>query len=237
MNDRVYSYLAPPSPCGYLPDRSAQLEYQIIPGLSREKYLSMVKAGWRRFGEVLFRPRCSACTACQPIRILVNEFKPDRSQRRVQKANAHTELRIVSPQLDRERALLYYRHHEHHSEQKGWPEPNVTGGIQHVQQIITGPFQPEEWDYYIDGKLVAVSYIDHLGDGYSGIYFYYDPDFRDHSLGTWICLSLLDQAKLNGLPYVYLGYFVAGCRSMEYKGRFEPNEVLNEQGQWKRFRG
>jgi arginine-tRNA-protein transferase len=37
------------------------------------------------------------------------------------------------------------------------------------------------------------------------------------------------------LPHVYLGYHVAGCRSLEYKGRFRPNEVLGEDGEWHPF--
>jgi leucyl-tRNA---protein transferase len=236
VNEKDYVYVPPASTCAYLPDRLSQLEYRVVPGLTKDQYMELVRNGWRRFGHMLFRPRCPACTACQPIRTLVNEFKPDRSQRRVQKANRNTELRIIRPTLDRERMALYYRHHAHHAAQKGWPDPNIADGIQHCENIIDGPFPVEEWDYYVDDKLVAVSYIDHLEEGYSGIYFYHDPEFRDLSLGTWICLSLIEQAKLNGHPYVYFGYYIAGCRSMEYKGRFEPNQVLDADGEWKDFK-
>jgi arginyl-tRNA--protein-N-Asp/Glu arginylyltransferase len=237
VTDKEQVYFPPAHDCAYLPNRLSRLEYRVIPGIQPEQYLQMVQNGWRRFGHYLFRPRCPACTACQPIRTLVDEFKPDRSQRRVAKANADTELRIITPRLDRERIELYYRHHSHHAEQKGWPQPDIGGGIDHCENIINGPFPVEEWDYYVDSKLVAVSYIDHLAEGYSGIYFYHDPAYRDRSLGTWICLSLIEQAKLSGHPYVYFGYFIEGCRSMEYKGRFEPNEVLDTDGLWKRFHG
>jgi len=36
---------------------------------------------------------------------------------------------------------------------------------------------------------------------------------------------------------VYLGYYIEGCRSMEYKGKFGPNQVLGLDGQWNNFKG
>jgi arginine-tRNA-protein transferase len=236
MNEKIHTYIPPASICAYLPDRLSQLEYRVIPGLTKDRYLQLVQSGWRRFGQMLFKPRCASCNACQPIRVLVDRFNPDRSQRRVQKANHNTELRIGAPIIDAERVTLYFKHHAHHSEQKGWPEPDVGHGIEHMQNIIDGPFPVEEWSYWIEEKLVAIGYIDHLSEGYSGIYFYHDPEFRDRSLGNWICMTMIEQARLNGLPYVYFGYYIAGCRSMEYKGRFEPNQVLDLDGQWKDFK-
>jgi leucyl-tRNA---protein transferase len=38
------------------------------------------------------------------------------------------------------------------------------------------------------------------------------------------------------LPHLYLGYHVAGCRSLEYKANFRPNETLGVDGKWRTFR-
>jgi arginine-tRNA-protein transferase len=84
--------------------------------------------------------------------------------------------------------------------------------------------------------LVGVGYVDRLPRSLSAIYFYHDPDERKRSLGTFNILSLIDRAQQWQLPYVYLGYYVAGCRSLEYKARFRPNEVLNSHGQWVAYR-
>jgi arginine-tRNA-protein transferase len=72
--------------------------------------------------------------------------------------------------------------------------------------------------------------------GLSAIYFFYDPDERPRSLGTWNVLCLIDEAVRRALPYVYLGYYVPGCSSMEYKPRFVPNEIRGEDGVWRLFR-
>jgi arginine-tRNA-protein transferase len=83
--------------------------------------------------------------------------------------------------------------------------------------------------------LIGVGYVDALPGGLSAIYFYYDPGERHRSLGTYNVLSILASARARNLPHVYLGYYVAGCRSLEYKARFRPNEVLTGGGTWARF--
>lgn len=228
-------FFPPASPCSYLPDRMSRLEYRLVDRLTQDEYLALVQQGWRRFGQMLFRPRCPACMSCQPIRVLTESFRLDRSQRRVKKLNEDTTMVIGAPVIDDERVDLYYRHHQHHSDQKGWREPDEDRGFDHMQSIIGGPLAVLEFSYYRDNKLVAVSYIDDVGEGFSGIYFYHDPDYRKYSLGNWICISLIEEAARCGKPYVYLGYYIAGCRSMEYKGRFGPNQVLGSDGTWHDF--
>lgn len=233
--DRGLRYLPPATPCHYLPEQLWRLEYVLAEKLSRSQFGELVQKGWRRFGTILFRPRCPSCTACQPIRVVVDRFKPDRSQRRVHKANAETRIEIGAPRIDDERLSLYERHHRHHAEQKGWPEPESDRGVQHINSIVNGPLPVSEWAYYRDDRLVAISYIDNLADGFSGIYFFHDPEHRQLSLGNWICLSLIEEAARQKLPYVYLGYYISGCRSMEYKGKFAPNQVLSADGGWVEF--
>lgn len=233
--EREHRFIAPLSQCHYLPDQQWQLEYRVKPALTQVAYGDLVRQGWRRFGGYLFRPQCPACTACRPIRVVVEKFEPDRSQRRVIKANSNTTLSIGEPVIDDERLELYHLHHAHHAEQKGWPFPTPDSGFDHIANLADGPIRVQEFSYRVDGKLVAISYIDDVGDGFSGVYFYHHPDYRHLSLGNWICLSLIKQAAVQQKPYVYLGYFIKNCRSMEYKGRFGPNEVLVNGERWEPF--
>src|SRR5207237_1279540 len=105
-------YLAPPSPCGYLPEQTWRLEYEHVATLGRHEYMLRLQQGWRRFGTALFRPRCRDCTACRSLRVVVERFRPDRSQRRARKANEKVvELRIGPPAVTRAKLTLYDRYH------------------------------------------------------------------------------------------------------------------------------
>ena len=103
------------------------------------------------------------------------------------------------------------------------------------EMFVDNPFPTEEWCYFLGDQLVAVGYVDRLPDGLSAIYFFYDPAERHRALGTFNILALIAAARERGLPHLYLGYYVAGCRSLEYKARFGPSEILVSSGEWVPF--
>lgn len=231
--ESVFHYVAPTSACGYLPDQRWRLEYEIVRALTPAEYQERLVAGWRRFGGALFRPRCRSCRACQSLRVDVARFRPDRSMRRVRALNEGQVRRVIGePRVSPDQLDLYDRYHAFQADAKGWPEHAVQDGHSYAHSFVDNPLPTEEWQYYLGDRLVGVGYVDVVPRGMSAIYFYYDPDYRDRSLGTWNVLSVLDRAKETGVPHLYLGYYVAGCRSMLYKARFRPNETLRPDGQW-----
>ena len=137
-------------------------------------------------------------------------------------------LRIGSPSITPEKQKLFAGFHQHGHETKGWP----LGADLDV--FMRNPFPTEEWDYFVGDRLVAVGYADALPEGLSAIYFYWDPAEARRSLGTFNILQMIEIAKRRTLPHVYLGYYVEGCRSLEYKARFGPNEILTER-EWEAF--
>jgi arginine-tRNA-protein transferase len=234
--ESLFRFVAPPSPCGYLPDQLWRLEYEHVAALTAAEYMQRMREGWRRFGHMLFRPRCPACSACRSLRVVVDRFRPDRSQRRARRANeAVVQLRIAEPRVSRAKLLLYDRYHAFQSGQKGWPQHPAKDPDSYIDSFVFNPFPVEEWCYYVGRKLVGVGYVDALPAGLSAIYFYYDPEERGRSPGTWNVLRIIEEAAARGLPHAYLGYYVAGCPSLEYKSRFVPNEVLGPDGQWRAF--
>lgn len=246
--DSLMRYVAEPGPCGYLPAEEATMEYDYVAALSPDEYLGRMLEGWRRFGHVMFRPVCAACSACRPLRVRVHEFRPDRSQRRCRQGNeGAVELRIGTPSLTQDKIDLYDRYHAHQARHKGWPEHGVSDRDGYARSFVMHPFAVEEWCYRVGDRLVGVGYVDCLPDssvveqrlgagGLSAIYFFYDPEERERGLGTWNVLCAIAEARRRGLPYVYLGYAVAGCRAMEYKARFVPNEVRGADGGWRVLR-
>jgi len=234
--ESLYRYIATPSRCGYLPDREWSLEYELTAAVTPAEYAQRMLEGWRRFGAMLFRPRCGRCTACRPIRVCVQRFQPDRSQRRAWKSNAgHVELQIGKPAVTRAKLSLYDRYHAYQADARNWPQHPAHDAAGYASSFVDNPFPTQEWCYFLDGRLVGVGYVDDLPAGLSGIYFFYDPDLRHLSLGTWNVLKLIEQSAKQGLPHLYLGYYVAGCGSMAYKKLFRPNQILGVDGVWRDF--
>lgn len=227
-----FTYVAPPSTCGYLPDQQWSLEYEYVRDLSAPAYESRLEAGWRHFGSMLFRPRCPFCTACRSLRVMVDRFQPDRSQRRAWTRNADVRLIIGEPAITRAKLQLYDRFHAFQTDRKGWPSHPAKDEASYADSFTRNPFPVQEWCFYLGRRLIGVGYVDDLPHACSAIYFFHDPDLRDRSLGTFNVLRIIDQAAKSGKNYVYLGFLVAGCSSMEYKGRFRPYQLLGLDGHW-----
>jgi len=85
-----------------------------------------------------------------------------------------------------------------------------------------------------EGALAAVALIDRLDDGFSAVYTFYDPSRGKESLGTWSILWLVEECRRQGLPYVYLGYWIEESPKMAYKARFPALERLTGKG-WVAF--
>lgn len=229
----MVTFVAAPSACEYLPEQIWQLRYDVNERLTPEEYADRLQRGWRRFGTAVFRPECPTCRQCQSLRVRVEAFGPSRSQQRTWKANqGDTALAIGPPTASDAHRSLYDKFHRHQSREKGWRSPEADG----ADTFLDNPFATEEWRYTIAGRLVGVGYVDRLPQALSAIYFYHDPDERSRSLGTYNVLSIVERARILGVPHVYLGYYVEGCRSLAYKAAFRPNEVLGRDGEWTRFR-
>jgi arginine-tRNA-protein transferase len=228
-------WLAPEHACGYLPDRLARLEYERVTVLDPAGYGSRLLQGWRRFGRALFRPRCRACTECRALRVDVDRFRPNRSQRRACRANERSiRLKIGKPRCMADTLALYERYHRSQASLKGWPEIDIDEQ-EYRDAFVDNPFRTEEWRFELDGELVGVGYVDDLPIALSAIYFFHAPEHRHRSLGTWNILRLISAARDRGLPHLYLGYYVASCPSLAYKARFAPNQVLGLDGNWRDF--
>ncbi len=233
----LWHNLGSSSRCGYLPEQKSRMEYEEFFRISPEEYRQRMFQGWRRFGHTLFRPRCRACSACQPLRVDVARFRPDRSQRRVRKQNeGSVQTRITEPSADPDTLALYHRYHAFQEDARDWPSHEDEDAESFERSFVQNPFPTWQWRYDWEGQLIGSGFVDQLPDALSAIYFVYNPSHRERSLGTWNVLCLIEHAKNLGIPFLYLGYYIAGCRSMAYKARFLPNQILGSDGNWHDFR-
>ncbi len=213
--------------CAYLPEKMVRMRYKHIDNASKSFTTASVQRGWRRFGKYYFYPICQGCSECKSLRIKVDEFKPSRSQRRVVKKNRNTEIMIQAPSLSKEHIYLYNRYHTWKAIKDGWRGRGINLREYHENFVDGAHDFGREVLYFRDKKLVGVDLIDVVHDGISAIYFYYDPDFADLSLGTYSLLYQTELAKQMNLKYIYLGYWVDGCKAFAYKESFKPLQMLD----------
>lgn len=229
---RVFQrFTTEPHTCPYLPDRDSTMEYSYLHSISPAEYETLMNRGYRKFGQVLFRPVCEGCRACRPIRIPVATFQPDRSQRRAWKRNADLEVRLDRPTVDELRLELYGRYHAAQTERKGWPEQE-RDAADYFRGFVENPLSAVEITLWEGEALRAVVLTDVTPNVVSGVYHYHDPALADRSLGTACMLHTIDLARRLGKMWAYFGFYVAGCGSLEYKARFRPCEIQDEAGEW-----
>lgn len=219
-----------PRPCGYFDDRHWVFEEFGYDSLHPEELDALLAAGWRHFGIHFFRPKCTDCRRCVPIRVLVDEFKPSKSQRRVFRKNMDVELEIVAPYPRLETFHLYGKHNYQRFNNPPSPEFYLYGLMENVCQT-------KEFRYKLDGKLIASGFVDIGKESLSSMYFVFDPVFHKRGLGTFSILKEIEYAQQHGMAYYYLGYYIAKNSHMAYKDAFRPNEIYNwKTKKWQRFR-
>jgi len=222
-----------PHPCSYLPGRTARLPYRHpVQALAAELFDQRLAEGDRRSGIFLYRTQCPACRACQPIRLDVTRFRPNATQRRMQRRGDELlTVRIGPPIVDEQRISLFNAHRDGRG---------LAGGDGPLDEQSYAEFLTDtccetlELSYWHGERLVGVAIADAGRQSLSAVYCYYDPSFRLLSLGTYSVLREVAYCRATDRRYIYLGFFIAQSPHMSYKGRFRPHQRLVE-GQWTDF--
>lgn len=222
----LFRFVAQPSVCSYLREETSQLEYRVPLNLDEPVYGELVRRGWRRFGNYVFRPQCPVCRKCRSLRVDVNEFRPSKSLRRTLNKNAGIDFESGPPTVTNEHVALFNAWHKDMTRQRDWPE-NATSIQDYYESFIGGQFEfAREFRYFQKGRLVGVSLVDVVSTGVSSVYFFHDPAWRPLAPGTFSILQEIEFARSLELPFVYLGYWIEENRSMNYKARFGPHQLL-----------
>ena len=214
------------SKCVYLPYEKMKMEYKYIKYCSEKLSTDLIRRGWRRFGDYYSRPKCNDCNKCQSLRIDVESFKFTKSVRRVMSKNKDTKIILRKPSVSMEHLNLYEKYHRHMQLKKGWDYYSVNADSYHDLYAKGFSTFGREILYIRDSKLVGVDLVDFLDDGLSAIYFYYDPDYHKLSLGNYSIYKQIELAKERNLKWIYLGYYVKECDSLNYKINYQPYQTL-----------
>src|SRR5436190_16454324 len=240
--DTPQFYLTAPSPCPYLAGKEERKVFTHLVG-DRASDLNdlLTHGGFRRSQSIAYRPACEACRACISVRVLVDQFRPTRSMRRIRDHNADVigEMRVPVPTSEQYsvfRAYLDDRHFDGGMADMTVLDYAMMVEDSHVEtRVVEYRSQPARARGGSGtGPLLGVALTDLLSDGLSMVYSFFEPEAANRSVGTFMILDHIARARRLGLRYVYLGYWVKGSKNMDYKGRFLPQERLLPDG-WTRF--
>jgi leucyl-tRNA---protein transferase len=219
-----------PLPCPYVEGRfERRIVAELPPAQVRSGLFdALTAAGFRRSHTMMYRPACPTCSACVPVRIVVDRFTPRRTLKRTWRANVGTRVTVVPALATREQFALFqqYQRRRH------------AGGDMALMSFADYRALVEEsaadtWLIELreaDGTLVGCCLFDTVADGLSAVYSFYAAEDRRRSLGSMLVMGLVEEARARARPYVYLGYWIEECRKMAYKVRFMPMEALGPEG-------
>jgi leucyl-tRNA---protein transferase len=236
-------FLTAPSACPYI---EGQFERKVFTHLVGQKAPELndllTQGGFRRSQNIAYRPACESCRACVSVRILADRFAPTRNMRRITQMNADLIGAVHDAEPTTEQYSLFRTYLDARHRRGGMSDMTVLDYAMMVEDTHVDTkiieYRKRGPDSFITGKgegeLIAVALTDRMGDGMSMVYSFYNPDYAERSLGTYMILDHIERTRAAGLPHVYLGYWVNGSRKMAYKIRFQPQEHLGPKG-WEPF--
>ncbi len=217
-------------PCGYLPHKEEQLIYidtgRILPPLNIHDLNS---AGFRRIRNIFYKNACSNCAECQPLRIMVRDFKPTKNMMRVHKKNHDLTGRVIQnfeTSDDHYHLMKQYLTTRHES-------ADFTLTANDFKNLI-GLKLPENFtiikEWRLGNELICYMIIDKFNDGLSAVYSCFNPEFQNRSLGHFMILETINMAKSLHYDYLYMGFYVKNSSKMEYKSLYKPYQILTPYG-------
>lgn len=232
---KLQFYVTTPYPCGYIAKNLAQ---SLIASphhlVDADVYSALISQGFRRSGKFAYRPHCEQCNKCVPVRIVLDQFTPTRSQKRAYKQHGDLTANILPMGFHQTHFELYteYQALRHATEDDFKQNADADEEEQYKQFLCMSNVDSQMIEFRdAQNQVKIVSVIDNLKDGNSAVYTFYDATLQKASYGTYAIMWLIDRTKQLNLPYLYLGYWIAESQKMAYKEKFSVQEKLID-GDW-----
>ena len=236
---KLQFYVTTPYACGYLPGKLAQsliaTPHHLV---DANIYSGLIQQGFRRSGKFAYRPHCETCNACVPTRVILDKFAPTRSQKRAFKQHHNLRAHIMPLGFHQQHFALYAsyqqaRHAEPENFNQDTSDFDQNREAEQYRQFLCQSNVESLMVEFRDANnaLKIVSVVDVVNDGVSAVYTFYDTSESKASLGTYSIMWQTEWTKILGLPYLYLGYWIATSEKMAYKQAFKPQQKLLD-GEW-----
>jgi arginine-tRNA-protein transferase len=232
---KLQFYVTTPYKCGYLPNKLAQsliaAPHHLV---DSQVYSGLIAQGFRRSGKFAYRPHCETCNACVPVRLILDQFIPKRSQKRAFKQHADLNVSVLPLDFQQNHFELYnnYQQLRHADENKISPTGIKDEAEQYRQFLCMSNVESLMIEFSdAEGNIKIVSVVDVVRDGISAVYTFYDATETKTSYGTYSIMWLAEWTKSLKLPYLYLGYWIQDSQKMAYKQKFKTQEKLID-GEW-----
>lgn len=222
-------YLSRTHPCPYLEDeQAASLIIDPEAYVDTLSLTELTRSGFRRSGDLVYRPHCPHCTACLSIRVSIAEFEPNRNQRRVWKRNQDLRVAARPAGFRQEHFDVYnrYQRARHPDSEMCDPDPE-----KYLQFVVGTDVETSFFEFCLDDRLIAVAVCDELDDAVSAVYTFFDPEFSSRSLGTYAILWQINYCRRTHRDWIYLGYWIKESAKMRYKAAFRPAQIF-QRGGW-----
>jgi arginyl-tRNA--protein-N-Asp/Glu arginylyltransferase len=222
-------FASPPHACHYLPGRQAvTLFADPRAPLGPSVYAELIDHGFRRSGQYLYRPRCPGCQECIPVRIPVGRFRSSRKDRRTWARNQDLRVSRLAPAYQDEHFALYRRYVTARHPRGGMDEADPA---RYMEFLVSSWCDTEFYEFRTGSSVLAVAVVDRLPQGLSAVYTFFEPGEAQRSLGRYAILWEIETARREGLPWLYLGYWIRDCPKMSYKSEYRPLQAYRN-GRW-----
>ena len=221
-------YISDSTECVYQPDQKERKLFTFIKGSKdRDFYNLLISRGFRRSQNILYNQVCEGCNKCIPIRIKTNNFKAKKNQKRIL-SKGKIFQRNITEKATYEQFYLFkeYLNYKH-------PDSEMNDMIfaDYYSMIKNSGIDTKIIEYRLDNILISSCITDFLDDALSMVYSFYSPYLKKYSLGKFMILDHIVFSEKYNKELIYLGYWISGCKEMEYKKDFISSEILIN-GEW-----
>lgn len=216
-----------PRPCPYISGKNEYLLFTDLTNIVSSNILEQLTLdGFRRSENTFYKPNCKTCKECISTRIKINNFIITKKFKRIKKKNEDITIKIMEPKTNYNQYKLFRKYLKlRHSD----GEMKNMSYLDFKTMIEISPVKTKMLNIFEKDIFVGSILYDIYKNSFSANYSFYNPKFKNRSLGSFLILKLIEEAKKEKKKFLYLGYYIKECKKMSYKINFKPIEILKNK--------